>query len=343
MKEKRAVTIYDISQRASVSIATVSRVINGSCAVSEQTRKKVVGVMEDCGYKPNAFARGLGLNTMKTIGLLCADVSDVYMAEAISFLEKGLRDHGYDSLLCCTGAQRQSRRKSLDLLLSKHIDGVILIGSNYVSTDSEHNAYLLAAARQAPMIVLNARLDGENIYCAYCDDKSATMKATQRLLEDGKRRILYLHHGKSYSGMRKLDGYKKAHENAGVSLNAGLIVECMSGEAIHVIKERVAAVAAQGIAFDAVMTATDDMAVGALKYAREAGRSVPKDLQILGFNNSAFCLCTEPELSTIDNKLQALCQSCVATLMGVLAGEEMPKCTIFSGELIQRGTTSLGI
>lgn len=73
-------TIYDISKKAGVSIATVSRVLNGSSSVSEKTKEKVLNVIEQCGYTPNAFARGLGLNTMKTIGIMCADSSDIYLA-----------------------------------------------------------------------------------------------------------------------------------------------------------------------------------------------------------------------------------------------------------------------
>ena len=81
-------TIYDISEKAGVSIATVSRVLNGSSRVSEKTRRKVMDAMEKYGYTPNAFARGLGLNTMKTIGILCADSSDLYLAKAVYYIEQ---------------------------------------------------------------------------------------------------------------------------------------------------------------------------------------------------------------------------------------------------------------
>ena len=84
-------TIYDISKKAGVSIATVSRVLNGSTNVKPRTRKKVMDIIEQYGYKPNAFARGLGLNSMKTIGILCADASDLYLAKAIYFIEQNLR------------------------------------------------------------------------------------------------------------------------------------------------------------------------------------------------------------------------------------------------------------
>lgn len=331
-------TIYDISKKSGVSIATVSRVINGSQVVSERTREKVLKVIADCGYTPNAFARGLGLNTMKTIGILCADISDAFMSQAMSFIEKGLREHGYDALLCCTGPLMKNRRKSLDLLLSKNVDGVIFVGSNYVGMEKEQNTYILEAAEKTPMMILNARLDGENVYCAYCDDKAATMAATRSLLQSGRKRVLYLYNSKSYSGMKKLEGYRQAYADAGLAVDEKMIIECMADEGIHATMARIAK-AAPHTQFDGVMTATDDMAVAALKYAHSAGLSVPQDVEIIGFNNSSLCDCTEPELTSVENKLQSLCQTCVSTLMGVLAGEERPKFSVFSGELIRRGTT----
>ena len=96
--------IYDVSRKAGVSIATVSRVLNGSPNVSERTRALVLEVMDQLGYTPNVFARGLGLGTIQTIGIMCSDSSDPYLAHAIYYLEQGLRGFGYDSILCCTGS-----------------------------------------------------------------------------------------------------------------------------------------------------------------------------------------------------------------------------------------------
>ena len=103
--------IYDVSERAGVSIATVSRVLNGNPNVSERTRKKVLAVMDELGYTPNVFARGLGLDTMQTIGIMCSDSSDPYLAEAIYYLERELRSHNYDSILCCTGYDLDVKQK----------------------------------------------------------------------------------------------------------------------------------------------------------------------------------------------------------------------------------------
>ena len=108
-------TIYDISKRAGVSIATVSRVLNGSANVKPKTRKKVMEVIEQCGYTPNAFARGLGLNTMNTIGILCVDSSDLYLSKAVYYIEQNLRAGGYHAVLCCTGYDLESKKASLSL------------------------------------------------------------------------------------------------------------------------------------------------------------------------------------------------------------------------------------
>ena len=103
--------IYDIAELAGVSIATVSRVVNGSPRVSEQTRQKVLSVMEENDYTPNVFARGLGLDSMQIIGIICPDVADAYMARAVSFLERRLKEYGYDCILYCSGHEQQKKEE----------------------------------------------------------------------------------------------------------------------------------------------------------------------------------------------------------------------------------------
>ena len=144
-------TIYDISEKAGVSIATVSRVLNGSSSVSEKTRRKVLDIIEQCGYTPNAFARGLGLNTMKTIGILCADSSDIHLAKAVYHIERMLRAHGYDSLLCCTGYGLEEKASSVNLLITKKVDAIIVVGSNFIYEKEAENRYIADAAAQVPV------------------------------------------------------------------------------------------------------------------------------------------------------------------------------------------------
>lgn len=333
-------TIYDISEKAGVSIATVSRVLNGSSNVSEKTKKKVLDVIHQYEYTPNAFARGLGLNSMNTIGLLCADSSDLYLAKAIYYIEQLLRQNGYDSILCCSGYDLESKKKAMNLLITKKVDSVICIGSNYIYEKEEDNQYIVDAGIQVPVMLLNAALDAPNVYSIVSDDFTSMYEATLQLIHSGVEDILYFYNSTSYSGKRKLAGYRVAMEENNL-LKSGNLMQFYTGshEDIHSMADQLLKAQKKGLKFNGLIAADDNLAMAGLKYAQMAGLRVPEDLSVIGYNNSLLATCSNPELTSIDNKLETLCQHLITTLMGVLGGNEMPKKTIFSGELINRGTT----
>lgn len=333
-------TIYDISEKAGVSIATVSRVLNGSSNVSEKTKKKVLDVINRYEYTPNAFARGLGLNTMKTIGIMCADSSDLYLAKAIYYIERELRASGYDSILCCTGYELESKMSSMNLLITKKVDGIILVGSNFIYERESDNKYIADAAAQIPIMLLNADLDAPNVYSVVSDDFTSMYEATLQMIDTGVNDILYFYNSTSYSGKRKLAGYRAAMEERKL-LTGGNLMQFYHGshEDIPAMTEHLKKLQRKGISFHGIIAADDTLALASVKYAREIGFRVPEDFSILGYNNSMLVNCCDPELTSIDNKLDTLCQHLITTLLGVLEGNEMPKKTIFSGEIVKRGTT----
>jgi LacI family transcriptional regulator/LacI family asc operon transcriptional repressor len=330
--------IYDVSKHAHVSIATVSRVINGNPNVSEKTRQRVVAVMEELGYTPNVFARSLGLNTMKTIGIMCSDSSDPWLAEAISYLEKELRSNGYDSILCCSGYLPETKKKYLELLCSKRVDAIILTGSHYIEAKAKDNAYLLEAAKDIPIMLVNGHLDGEQIYSTVCDDQAAVYDAVTKLIQAGRKSILYLYSGNSYSNLLKLSGYRKALEDAGLPLRDELLVLCPKD--IDSAMEHLKLLSSKGIHFDAVFAAEDILAVSAVKYGDQSGLKIPEDINIIGYNNSILSRCTTPEITSVDNKVEAICTTTIHTLMKVLNNGNVPAKTTITPELVKRGTTN---
>lgn len=333
-------TIYDISEKAGVSIATVSRVLNGSSSVSEKTKKKVLDVITQYEYTPNAFARGLGLNTMKTIGIICADSSDLYLAKAIYYIEQKLRANGYDSILCCTGYDLEAKAAAVSLLITKKVDGIILAGSNFIYEKDSDNQYVLDAAAQLPLMLLNAALDAPNIYSVISDDFTSMYEATLQMISSGVRDIVYFYNSTSYSGKKKLAGYCAAMEEQKLSTAPGLLQFYQgSHEDIPAMTRHLINLHNRGLHFHGVIASDDTLALAAVKYAKLMGYSIPEDFSILGYNNSMLVNCCDPELTSIDNKLETLCQHLITTLMGVLDGNEMPKKTVFSGEIIRRGTT----
>ena len=340
--KERTVTIYDISEKAGVSIATVSRVLNNSNNVSENTRKKVMDAIKETGYTPNAFARGLGLNTMKTIGILTADSSDLYLAKAIYYFEEELRENGYDSLLCCTGYELKDKKAAIDLLISKKVDGIILVGSHFVYPDACDNKYILRASESVPVMLLNAEIEGDNIYCVSSDDHDSVYRATMKLVESGHKNVLYYYNTTSYSGHLKERGFRDAMKAAGINVTERQFQFFEgSNEDIHGMSAQLEKAASAGLKFDAVIASDDTLALSAVKYAQSKGFRIPDDFSVIGYNNSMLTNCCDPEITSIDNKVETLCKHLTSILLGVLSGEEMPKKTVFKADIIEKGTTRL--
>ncbi len=209
-KKNNSYNIYDISEKAGVSIATVSRVLNGSCKVSEKTRKKVQDAMAELNYQPNAFARGFGSGSMSTIGIMCTDASDTFLSAGLYYAENALRSKGYATILISTGTKIEDRRASMERMLSRQIDGLILVGSSFVDEDDANNDYIRNAAKTTPVVIINGYLKCENVYSVSCNDFESVFHVVDELIQKGRKNILYAYGSNTYSGKQKLQGYRAA-------------------------------------------------------------------------------------------------------------------------------------
>ncbi len=335
--------IYDVSKKAGVSIATVSRVLNGNANVSEKTRERVLSAIKELDYTPNVFARGLGLNTMKAVGIMCTDSSDIYLANAIYYLERELRRFNYNAILCCTGNDAGARKSCMQLLLDKRVDGIILAGSQFICRDAGVDGYdyIIEAARELPIVLVNGRLDGNRdgcrLYSVLCADREAVCSAASQLIEAGRRNIVYLYSGTSYSSLNKLDGFTDAMNQAGLPVRPEYLRQCTRD--IAGARGSLEALYSSRMPFDAVIASDDMLAVGAVKFAFAHGIRVPDDLEIIGYNNSVLANCTEPELTSIDNRVELVSTRAVRLLIQVLGGGSAPPLDIVAAELIKRNTT----
>ena len=330
--------IYDIADMAGVSIATVSRVVNGSSKVSEKTRQKVLDVIEKSGYTPNVFAQGLGLNTMHTIGILVPQISDLYMANAVSYLEQRLHKLGYNCILSCSGFLANQKDAHVQMLLSKRIDALILVGSTYAgSEDQTHNSdYIKRAALEVPVFLINGVVEGENVYCTASNDYQATFDATRFLIENGHRRIIFMTDSRSYSANQKKRGYEDALSYMGIEL--GKEMEVFIKNDVEDAKRQFSKF--DNLKYDAVLSTDDAMAIGAMKYLISQNRNIPEDVSIIGYNNSSLCVCTTPELTSIDNMVERVAEETVSRLESVLNGDtNVSQKNIVACNLVKRGTT----
>ena len=322
--------IYDIAKQSGYSIATVSRVLNGSSAVSAKAREKILEVIKENDYVPNAFARGLGLNTMRMIGLLCTNISDPFYAKAVSLVESHLRQREFDPLLCCTGNRLEDKKKYLDLLLQKHVDAVILIGSGF--RENTDNSHIENAAKQVPVVIINGLVELPNTYCVLCNEKEAVRENVLRLCNDGFSDILYLYDALTYSGCMKLEGYRSGMIDSGTPLREDLIVRTEKN--LRTIQHTVLNLLDSGVSFSAVIASEDLLAVGALEALSSRSISIP----VIGFNNSILAECSTPTLTSVDNMLSSLCPTAVNLVIDLLEGREAPQKVMISSKLVVRET-----
>ena len=331
------INIYDIAKMTGVSIATVSRVLNGSEKVSEKTRLKVMEAIKQSGYTPNVFARGLGMNTMQTVGIMVPSIADLYMSSAVAFLEDALHRIGYECILSCSGFKAEDKASHLQMLLTKRVDAMILVGSTYAgSGDESHNTdYIRTAAGEVPVFLINGLVEGDNIYCSATDDYQAVYDVTERIIRSGRKAPLFLTDSRSYSAVRKKQGFKNAMKAAGLKTPAKLSIHTTND--VTVVRELLHK---RGeIDFDSVIATDDGMAIGAIKYAKDKGMRIPEDVCIVGYNNSALCCCTDPELASIDNHVEAVCHSTVDRLQRVLSGEQdVERLVMLDCSLVERET-----
>ena len=217
---------------------------------------------------------------------------------------------------------------------------MVLMGSTFIEENSEDNAYIRQAATNVPVVLLNGSFQCPNVFCVLCDDERAMKEAMNQLLDSGCKRVLYLYHSSNNSGQRKLAGCRDALAAHNLPVDETLMRRFDADKfSIHAVRDCLMELEREGLQFDAVLASEDVLAVGAMKYAQAVGRRVPENLSVVGYNNSNLCLCTEPELTSVDNRLPAICERIVETMLGVLEGREMPEKTVFTAEIIQRGST----
>ncbi len=339
MSDKKILNIYDIAKMSGVSTATVSRVVHNSPKVTEKTKAKVLSAIEQAGYTPNVFAQGLGLNSMRTIGILVPSISDLYMSCAVAHIENILHDAEYDCILRCSGYSSEQKETHIQLLLNKKIDAIILVGSTFAgSDDTTHNTdYIKRAAKEVPVFIINGLVDGENIYCTASNDYQAAYDVTSALLKNGRDKILFLTDSKSYSANQKKNGYMQALTDANIPIDDTRIIYTQND--VYTVRNML--LNRDDLNFDSVFATDDGMAVGAIKYALAKNLCIPDDIAIVGYNNSTLCICSEPELSSVDNKIEQVCQDTCNRLIGILKKEQnIPNQSVIACSIIKRSTTN---
>ncbi|MCX7568977.1 substrate-binding domain-containing protein [Tumebacillus sp. DT12] len=328
-------TIYDVAREAGVSMATVSRVLNGTAVVKEETKAKVLAAIELLGYRPNAVARGLASKRTKSIGVILPDVSDLFHAEILRGIEDIATMYQYHIILANSDAREAREIDLIGTMWEKQVDGLLFI-SEKITPD------IVRTFEQAQLpVVLCATDDPEGrIPAVSIDNQSAARDAVDYFLEKGVRRIAYLGGPTAHPvTMERLKGYTAAFQAAGLPFDQELVLhaDTLKYEDGYAQAKRFLD---QGHTAEAVVAASDELALGYLNAVRDRGGKAPDDVLLLGFDNTRLSTMTRPELSVIAQPTYDLGAVSMRLLTKLLNDEQIDEYTVrLPHSIIERTST----
>ncbi|MBN2657570.1 MAG: LacI family DNA-binding transcriptional regulator [Spirochaetales bacterium] len=327
-------TIYELAEKAGVSTATISRVLNNSPKVSEKTRNRIHKLMKEENYVPSAFARGLSGTPGKTIGILTIDIRDQYFASVIHSLEQELSLYQYNVILCNTGGEPDGQRNYISLLRQKQVDAMILVGS--VFKNPHLKGIIREVTESVPLIIVNEKVSGPNIYSVICEEEKGIEEAVLKLHESGRRSFLFVKPGQTYSSNRKERGFIRAMESLGLPREKR-VLEIPKG--LPAAREASALIPALPFKADAVICGEDLTALGIIQGIKERGMKIPEDIAVTGFNNSIYSECSTPSITTVDSRSDAMGLAAARLTLDILNGRNVPVLSTINTSLIVRGST----
>jgi LacI family transcriptional regulator len=290
-------TIYEVAKLAGVSLATVSRVMNGKAKVSQRTKDKVQAAMDELGYRPNTIAQSLASSTTNRVGILVSELSGPFFSNMLSVVEQALRDAGKHTIITAGHSREADEKDGIEFLLSCRCDALIL------HVDAVSDDYLLQLHQQnIPLCIINHRIEAMAEQCFSVDNEMGGYLATKAVLEKGHRVIAYIS-GPSFKedANMRLAGHKRALAEYDLRFDESLFYVGDYSEESG--KAGIKAIHEHCQSFSALICGNDEMATGAMYAARELGYELPKTLSIVGFDDLIFARYTYPTLSTIHNPI----------------------------------------
>ncbi|NLA58856.1 MAG: LacI family transcriptional regulator [Firmicutes bacterium] len=328
-----AITIRDIAKKAGVSVTTVSRVLNNKPDVSKKTREKVLQVIADMGYSPNAMARGLIWRKTLTIGLVIPDIGNPFFAEVAKGVEHRARERGYSVIFCTTDSEPQREQEAIELLCSKQVDGII------VSLSVESRSVLERLEKQRfPVVQIDRKVPGSNYSAIAVDNVASAYTATKYLIRQGHSRIAHITGDmNTKTAQDRLLGYKEALSDWGLRLEHQLIVhgDFSKGSGILCMEELLSRTPLPS----AVFVGNDLMALGAMEAIGKHGLRVPDDVALVGYDN--IDLAASLQLTTIMQPKFEMGQLAATTLItSIEKGEPAVGDIILDTMLIERKSSA---
>ncbi|MBS5330780.1 catabolite control protein A [Limosilactobacillus oris] len=294
--EKQAVTIYTVAREARVSMATVSRVVNGNPNVKPATRQKVLDVIERLNYRPNAVARGLASKRTTTVGVVIPSITNPYFVELALGIDDIASMYKYNIILANSDYDNDKILKVVRNLHAKQVDGIIFMGFDL---SPELRAEFKSSS--TPVVVAGSVVNDKELPAVRIDYRKAAKEAVTRLLDHNHDHVALVTSSLGYSinADDRLSGYKDALADAGVDFDDQLVIE--TDGSYKQIYDQAKAIADSGV--KAAYVTNDHLAVGLLNGLTDSGIKVPDDFEIISSNDTTYTRLCRPMLTSISQPL----------------------------------------
>lgn len=340
MVDTKRATIDLVAREAGVSAQTVSRVLNNRPDVSPATRARIKEIMQRMGYQPNAMARSLASRRTRTLGLITDDFSDYFFAQVIAGAEEEARRRGYFFMLGSTEKNPQDEPEYIRLFSQRHVEGFLFAHSS-TGTDNRHLADLVHS--EVPVVTASYYVPGNIFTVVDVDNMTGGRQAALHLLEGGHTSIAMIKGPDGWKSVAdRAAGFEQTLRRAGLDVKDQRLAQ---GDWSYASGYRaMSQILEQDLTFTALFAHNDQMAIGAMRAAREAGKRIPQDLSVVGYDDIPAAEYADPPLTTIRQPMREVGATAARLLIerieqdepakGVMEGE-----VLLSPELIQRAST----
>jgi LacI family transcriptional regulator len=323
-------TIKEVSCVANVSMATVSRVLNGTAPVSEPMRSRVMRAIEQLEYQPNAFARALATNRSNGVGVIVSNLASPFFGPMLSGIESVFEPNDMHIMVSSGHANLEDEREALNFLLQRKADALVI----HSEALSEYELIQLSR-RDTPIVLLGRHVPELADRCVYLDNERGGSVMTRYLVEQGHSRIAHISGPQSlYDSRARLAGYRKALEEAGIEFDEGLVVEANFQEEGGYLAMR--RLLDRGLGFTALFASNDQSAAGALIALREAGLQVPTDISLAGYDDVLYARYLYPALTTVSQPLFEMGREAAKLALALLEGTKVEVRHRFDPLLVTR-------
>ena len=332
-KELPAATMKDVAEQAGVSTATVSRALMNPEKVSAATRQKVDQAVMAVGYSPHALSRNLKRNESRTILVIVPDICDPFFADLIQGIERTAAESGYLVLIGDCAQQNQQEKTFINLIITKQIDGMLLLGSDLPFDASKEEQRNLP-----PMVMANEFAPELELPTVHIDNLTAAFEAVHYLLKLGHQRIACIAGPKHMPLCQyRSQGYVQALRRNGLSVESQLTVH--GDFSYESGAQAVTELMALPVPPTAIFCHNDVMAVGAMFQAKKMGLRIPQDIAVIGFDGTELGHLTFPPLSTIEQPSQEIGRQAVLLLLNnINDAESQAQHTTLAWRYLSRGS-----